>query len=93
MGSLQKKCRTTGKRALAYRGKGGQNTGTASLALRLRVVLYLLTLVGEKQKGTAGRGLEKNVTAICDKRHENLRHFMRQFATFYNNFCRFVPLS
>ena len=43
MGFLQKKCRTTGKKALAYRGKGGQNTDTAFLALRLGVVLYLLT--------------------------------------------------
>ena len=39
---LHKKCRTTGKKALAYRGKGGQNTGTAFPALRLGVVLYLL---------------------------------------------------
>ena len=38
MGILQKKCRTTGKKALAYRGKGGQNTGTVFLALRLGVV-------------------------------------------------------
>ena len=43
MGILQKKCRTTGKKVLAYRGKGGQNTGTAFPALRLGVVLYLLT--------------------------------------------------
>ena len=42
MGILQKKCRTTGKKALAYRGKGGQNTGTAFPALRLGVVPYLL---------------------------------------------------
>ena len=42
MGFLQKKCRTTGEKALAYRGKGGQNTDTAFLALRLGVVLYLL---------------------------------------------------
>ena len=49
MGILQKKCRTTGKKALAYRGKGGQNTDTAFLALSLKVVLYLLkslTFVG-----------------------------------------------
>ena len=43
-GILQKKCRTTGKKALAYRGNGGQNADTAFLALRLGVVLYLLTL-------------------------------------------------
>ena len=43
VGILQKKCRTTGKKALAYRGKGGQNTGTAFPALRLGVVRYLLT--------------------------------------------------
>ena len=42
MGILQKKRRTTGKKALAYRGKGGQNTGTVFFALRLGVVLYLL---------------------------------------------------
>ena len=42
MGILQKKCRTTGKKALAYRGKGGQNTGTPFPALRLWVVRYLL---------------------------------------------------
>ena len=41
MGILQKKRRTTGKKALAYRGKGGQNTGIP--ALRLGVVLDLLT--------------------------------------------------
>ena len=42
MGILQKKCRTTGKKALAYGGKGGQNTGMAFPALRLGVVLDLL---------------------------------------------------
>ena len=42
MGILQKKCCTTGKKALTYRGKGRQNTDTALLALRLGVVLYLL---------------------------------------------------
>ena len=41
MGNLQKKRRTTGKKALAYRGKSGQNTGNDFLALRLGVVLYL----------------------------------------------------
>ena len=41
MGILQKRCRTTAKKALAYRGKAGQNTDTAFLALRLGVVLYL----------------------------------------------------
>ena len=45
MGILQKKCRTTEEKALAYRGKGGQNTGTAFSALRLGVVLYLLNVV------------------------------------------------
>ena len=34
------------KSAPAYRGKGGQNTDTAFLALRLRVVLYLLLIQG-----------------------------------------------
>ena len=43
---LQKKCCTTGKKALAYRGKGGQNTGTGFPALRLGVVLYLLISAG-----------------------------------------------
>ena len=51
MGILQKKCRTTGKKALAYRGKGGQNTGTAFPALRLRVVLYLLNDLPFKEQG------------------------------------------
>ena len=32
------------KKALAYRGKGGQNTGTVFPALRLGVALYLLTV-------------------------------------------------
>ena len=32
-------------------------------------------LLGDNQKGTARRGREKNVTTICDKRHDNLRHF------------------
>ena len=52
MGILQEKCRTTGKKALAYRGKGDQNTDTAFLALRLRVVLDLL-------KGRVGESAEK----------------------------------
>ena len=42
MGMLQKRCCTTGKKALVYRVKGHQNTDTALLALRLGVVLYLL---------------------------------------------------
>ena len=41
MGNLQKKCRTTEKKSLAYRGKSGQNTGNDFLALGLGVVLYL----------------------------------------------------
>ena len=41
----EKRCRTTGKKALAYRRQGGQNTDTASLALRSGVVLYLPTIV------------------------------------------------
>ena len=41
MGILQKKCRTTEKKALAYRGKAGQTTDIAFLALRLGVDLYL----------------------------------------------------
>ena len=49
MGILQKKCRITGKKALAYRGKGGQNTDIAFLALRLGVVLHLLNLEGFKE--------------------------------------------
>ena len=40
MGIPQKKRRTTGKKALACRGKGGQNTDIAFLALRSGVVLY-----------------------------------------------------
>ena len=52
-----------------------------------------VSLVGEIQKGTAGRGREKktsrqfttNVTTICD--------ILRQFATFYDNFRLFVPLT
>ena len=44
MGNLQKKCRTTGKKSVAYRGKSGQNTGTDFPALRLGVVLYLLSI-------------------------------------------------
>ena len=42
MGILQKKCRTTGKKSLAYRGKGDQNAGNDFLALGLGVVLDLL---------------------------------------------------
>ena len=41
MKNLQKKCRTTGEKSLAYRGKSGQNTGNDFLALGLGVVLYL----------------------------------------------------
>ena len=44
MGNLQKKRRTTGKKAPAYRGKSGQNAGNDFLALGLRVVLYLPSL-------------------------------------------------
>ena len=47
---LQEKCRTTARKARAYRGKGGQNTGTAFLALRLGVVLSLLIVEGEAPK-------------------------------------------
>ena len=43
MGNRQKKRRTTGKKALAYRGKSDQNTDSDFLALGLRVVLYLPT--------------------------------------------------
>ena len=46
MGILQKKCRSTGKKAPAYRGKGGQNTDTDFPALRLGVVLDLLNFIG-----------------------------------------------
>ena len=65
MGILQKKCRTTGKKALAYRGKGGQNTGTAFPALRLGVVRYLLR-VGRG----AGREIVQNAI-FHGKRHDN----------------------
>ena len=41
VGILQTERRTTAKKVLAYRGKGGQNTDTAFLALRLGVVLDL----------------------------------------------------
>ena len=47
MGTLQKKRCTTAKKVLAYRGEAGQNADTASLALRLGVVLYLPILVPE----------------------------------------------
>ena len=50
MGILQKKRRTTGKKALVYRGKGGQNTDTAFLALRLGVVLDLLKYSSRSDK-------------------------------------------
>ena len=50
MGILQNKCRTTGEKALAYRGKGGQNTGTAFPALRLGVVRYLLRYARKRPK-------------------------------------------
>ena len=54
MGILQKKHRTTGRKALAYRGKGGQNTDTAFLALRLGVVLYLPTKIEKIQDRSLG---------------------------------------
>ena len=57
MGILQKKCRTTGKKALAYRGKGGQNTDTAFLALRLRVVLDLLIIAESPARVIAAIGI------------------------------------
>ena len=50
MGNLQKKRRTAGKTALAYRGKSGQNTGNDFLALRLGVVLYLLNKQGSSRE-------------------------------------------
>ena len=36
MGNLQKQRRTTGKKALAYRGKSGQNTGNDFSCLGVR---------------------------------------------------------
>ena len=48
---------------------------------------------GEIQKGTAGRGREKNVTTICDKRHDNLRHVTTICDIFYDNFRLFIPLT
>ena len=41
-GNSSEKGRTTEKKALAYRGKHGQNTDAAFVALRLGVVLYPL---------------------------------------------------
>ena len=49
MGILQKKRCTTGKKALAYRAKGGQNTDTAFPALRLMVVLDLVACLSTWQ--------------------------------------------
>ena len=48
----------------------------------------------EKKSAKSKRGRregdgKKNVTTICDKRHDVLR----QFATFYDNFRLFVPLT
>ena len=45
-----------------------------------------------KTKGDGGKGTEKNITTICDKRHEIYDH-LRQFATFCDNFRLFVPLT
>ena len=45
MGILQKKGLYYREKALAYRAKDGQNTDTACLALRLRVVLDLPSFV------------------------------------------------
>ena len=61
MGILQKKCRTTGKKPLACRGKGDQNTDTAFLALRLGVVRYLLTLAYAGSGLPQGPFLENNL--------------------------------
>ena len=47
----QKKCRTTGKKALEYRGKGGQNTDTAQ---KLRCISQVLQLRAPK-KGDSKR--------------------------------------
>ena len=77
MGILQKKCRTTGKKALAYRGKGGQNTGTAFPALRLGVVLYLLRMDLETMPLPIARWVEHRVSGtsrdIGGKVHEACR--------------------
>ena len=43
-------------------------------------------LIGENQKGTAGRGREK-------KRHDHLRQTSRQFTTFYDNVRRHMPCT
>ena len=52
MGILHKKRRTTEEKALAYRGKGGQNTGIAFPAFGLiRVVLYLPNRVKGNDQG------------------------------------------
>ena len=45
MGSLQKKMPYYREKGLAHRGKGGQNTDIAFIALRLEVILYLLVFL------------------------------------------------
>ena len=51
-GNSSEKCRTTRQKALAYRRKGGQNTGTAFPALRLGVQKRKIS---PKRKFSAGR--------------------------------------
>ena len=57
MGILQKRCRTTAQKALAYWGKRGQNTGTDFPALRLRVVLDLLIIAILVDQGHFTKGM------------------------------------
>ena len=77
MGILQKKCRTTGKKALAYRGKGCQNTDTAFLALRKRLPKYRYCFSCLKVRGGAlpskCRGGILRVTQYGNRRVDHLR--------------------
>ena len=70
-----------------YLGRGGQADSNESGQNSVKVVKSAKTKRGRRE----GDG-KKNVTTICDKRHDNLRQTSRQFATFYDNFRLFLHL-
>ena len=65
MENLQQKSRTTGKKALAYRGKSGKNTGKDFLPLGMRVVLYLPNVITPKARGSFAAFLGKVPEVPC----------------------------
>ena len=83
------------------RGRGRPLFAESKHSLWLRLVFFVwgggpwdwaaicdtkVAILGEKQKGTAGRGRGK-------KRHDNMRQSSRQFMTFYDKLQHFMTIS